>query len=179
MTHSTAPPTRTARPRTKTISFVAIPKSVNAPPSAKTIGQKEGAVVSVFASTASATESVSPSEVKIEKPAMSAALINKPNNAYAPRSEGLTRKQYKTADTRPRPVRPRKYFEPGVIISTYFCTYTKNHTAVNAAVRKYQYNAFAEMTCRSSSRPPTERKKATAVNAMPLTINANMVPVIA
>jgi hypothetical protein len=56
-------------------------------------------------------------------------------------SDGLTKMVYITAEISARPVRPMKNLEPGVNMSPYFCTYTKNHIAVNAAVRKYQYNA--------------------------------------
>ena len=162
-----------------TTGTVAKPVSTNAAPSANTIGQMEAPGAYVAAATASSSVNASPSRVNRVNPATSAEDAATPKRAIAPRSEGLIKNMYKIAETSAMPVRPTKYLELGVNMSTYFCTYTKNHKTVNAAVRKYQYNACEFTTSVSSSRPPTERNNATKLNAIPPTTSSNIAPVIA
>ena len=138
MVHSTPPPMRTAMPRMKTTDTVARPVRTRAAPSANTIGQNDGGPATALAATASSSVYTSPSRVNDAITPIRAPEVARPNSATAPRSVGFTKTMYKIAAISDKPVRPKKYFEPGVIILTYFCTYTTNHTTENAAVRKYQ-----------------------------------------
>ena len=111
-----------------TTGTVAKPVSTRATPSAKTIGQIEAPGAYVPAATASSSVNASLSRVNRPNPATSAEDDATPKSAIAPRSEGLIKNMYKTAETSANPVRPTKYLELGVnMLDLLLCVHKEPH----------------------------------------------------
>ena len=139
--HSTPAAIMMTIPKIKIIGSVVIPTSKNTPPTASASGHMLFAGATTFAVTASFGESTSKSPVNCATPPTSDIAIAIPSSASTPTSDGFTNTMYTTAPNDPRPAMPKQYFDPVVNMSSYFCTYTTNHTAQKTAVRTYQYNA--------------------------------------